>query len=154
MKLYALDTFTGMPESEETVDAHAVGDLGDVDVDELVDYTRSLGLANLEFRAGLFEETAPPVLAEAGRIALAHIDCDVYPSVAYSYDIVRGAMVDGGYIVVDDARVSSCLGATEAIEERAVRRDGLHAEQVHPHVVLRAPPRARRAPEAAPDPPV
>lgn len=144
VKVYALDTFSGMPEADSGVDAHVGGDLDDVDLEELLAFARRSSLVNLEFRKGLFQETAPPALAEAGAIALAHIDCDIHSAVAYSYDLVRDAMVDGGYIILDDARVSSCLGATEAIEERAVRRDGLHAEQVHPHLVFRAPPRDRR----------
>ncbi len=51
---------------------------------------------------------------------------------------MRARMVRGGYYVFDDATVSSCLGATEAVEELVVRRDGLHAEQIHPQFVFRA----------------
>ena len=74
-----------------------------------------------------------------GDIALAHIDCDIYSAVAFSYDAVRGYMVEGGYLAFDDAIYSSCLGATEAVEELAIRRDGLNCEQVFPHFVFRAP---------------
>ena len=35
-------------------------------------------------------------------------------------------MVNGGYVVFDDAAVSSCLGATEAVEDLVIRRDGLN----------------------------
>jgi hypothetical protein len=47
-------------------------------------------------------------------------------------------MMPGGYIAFDDACFSSCLGATEAVEEFLIRRDGLHAEQIYPHFVFRA----------------
>ena len=48
-------------------------------------------------------------------------------------------MVPGGYLAFDDATVSSCLGATEAVESLLIRRDGLNAEQIWPHFVFRAP---------------
>ena len=76
--------------------------------------------------------------SEAGQIALAHIDCDIYSAVAYSYDVVKPRMAAGGYIALDDACFSSCLGATEAVEELLIRRDGLHSEQIYPHFVFRA----------------
>ena len=47
-------------------------------------------------------------------------------------------MVPGGYLVFDDATVSSCIGATEAVESLVVRRDGLNSEQIFPHFVFRA----------------
>jgi hypothetical protein len=47
-------------------------------------------------------------------------------------------MVAGGYYVFDDATVSSCLGATEMVEDLPIRRDGLSAEQIVPHFVFRA----------------
>lgn len=137
MKVYSLDTFAGMPETDSAIDAHNKGDFADVDLDELRRYAEGLGLSNLEFVKGPFEETAESVLARTSGVALAHVDCDIYSSVAYSYDVVKQRMVDGGYIVFDDALYSSCLGATEAVEDLAIRRDGLNCEQIFPHFVFR-----------------
>ena len=137
MKVYSLDTFAGMPATDKAIDAHNKGDFSDVDLDELRRYAAGLGLSNLEFVKGPFEETAESVLARCGGVALAHIDCDIYSSVAYSYDVVKPHMADGGYIVFDDALYSSCLGATEAVEDLAIRRDGLNCEQIFPHFVFR-----------------
>jgi hypothetical protein len=64
---------------------------------------------------------------------------DIHAAVAAAYEAVRGAMVPGGYLVFDDATVSSCLGATEVVETLAIRRDGLSSEQIYPHFVFRAP---------------
>ncbi len=47
-------------------------------------------------------------------------------------------MVEGGYIVFDDATLSSCLGATEVVEDLVIRRDGLNSEQIFPHFVFRS----------------
>ncbi|MBF0169625.1 MAG: class I SAM-dependent methyltransferase [Nitrospinae bacterium] len=139
VKVYALDSFEGMPATDKAVDAHNPGDFSDVDLDELHDFADASGLKNLVFVKGYFEDTAADVLVGAKKIALAHIDCDIRPAVLFSYEAVRPFMVDHGYIVLDDATVSSCIGATEVVEETLIRRDGLHSEQIFPHYVFRAP---------------
>ena len=108
-------------------------------LDPMRAYAASQRLDNLEFVKGFFEDTAPEVLRRAGRISLAHIDCDIAPSVKYSYEVVKPHMVPGGYLVFDDATVSSCIGATEVVEDLLIRRDGLNSEQIYPHFVFRAP---------------
>ena len=114
-RAYGFDSFTGMPMTDRSIDAHNVGDFQDVDIDELRAYTQAVGLSNLEFIKGPFEATAGEYLPKIGTIALAHIDCDIRSSVAYAYEAVRHRMVPGGYVVFDDALASSCLGATEAV---------------------------------------
>lgn len=138
-KVYALDTFSGMPETALEIDAHSAGDFQDVDLPELREFAGRQGVKNIKFIKGLFQETAPSALAELKHIVLAHIDCDIYSAVAFSYDLVKQYMVPGGYVIFDDATTSSCLGATEAVEELVIRRDGLHSEQIFPQFVFRAP---------------
>ena len=138
VRVFGLDTFEGMPPTDKTIDAHFAGNFSDVDLPELRRYVEQRGLAQrLEFVQGLFQDTAPKVLASAGPVLMAHIDCDVYDAVAYAWEAVKPHMVPGGYVVFDDATTSGCLGATEAVEELVVRRDGLHCEQVWPHAVFR-----------------
>ncbi len=86
----------------------------------------------------MYNDTAPQLVKGVKKVPLAHIDCDIFSAVAYSYDLVKEYMVRGGYIVFDDATVSSCLGATEAVETLAIRRDGLNSEQIYPQFVFRA----------------
>ena len=88
---------------------------------------------------GLFADTAPAVLKEAGSLAMVHIDCDIYDAVKVSYDLSKPHMVPMGYYVFDDATVSSCIGAAEAVEELVIQRDGLFSEQIFPHFVFRKP---------------
>jgi predicted O-methyltransferase YrrM len=139
--IYALDTFTGMPPTDKSVDAHSAGDFGDVDLPDLRHAIANSGLTNLRLVVGRFEETAPALMTTAAPFALAHIDCDIYSAVAYAYETVRSAMIPGGYLVFDDATSGSCLGATEAVESLVIRRDGLNSEQISPHFVFRAPGR-------------
>jgi predicted O-methyltransferase YrrM len=138
-KVFALDTFSGMPETESAIDAHGAGDFQDVDLLELCTFAEREGVRNVEFVKGLFQETGSSVVDKVRSIALAHIDCDIYSAVAFSYDLVKNYMVPGGYVVFDDATTSSCLGATEAVEELVIRRDGLHSEQIFPQFVFRSP---------------
>jgi hypothetical protein len=146
VKVYALDTFEGMPPTDKGVDAHNAGDFAGVDLDELRAYTNSSGLSeHLEFVQGTFETTAPALLTRIPPVVLAHVDCDVYTSVAYAWDVVKPHMANGGYVAFDDAHMSSCLGATEAVEDLVIRRDGLNCEQIWPHFVFRVwPPDSER----------
>jgi len=137
MKVYALDSFAGMPRTDKNVDAHNAGDFADTDVASLQARVDELKLDNLILVKGLFEDTNAGVMADVGQVSLAHVDCDIAPAVRYSYEGVRPFMVDGGYLVFDDATVSSCIGATEVVEDLLIRRDGLNSEQIWPHYVFR-----------------
>ena len=141
VQVYALDTYTGMPPTDKSLDAHNEGDFSDTDYEELKEYIRKKGIDNLHLVKGRFEDTAPILLEQVEHVALAHIDCDIYPSVKYSYEVVKEYMVEGGYIVLDDATVSSCIGATQVVEDVIIRRDGLNSEQIYPHYVFRNYPR-------------
>ncbi len=137
MKVFALDSYEGMPATDKNVDAHNAGDFGDVDFQALQRRIDELNLDNLVLVKGFFEETNGGVMSQAGKISLAHIDCDIQPAVKFSYEGVKPFMVDGGYIVFDDATVSSCIGATEVVEDLLIRRDGMNSEQIWPHFVFR-----------------
>ena len=146
VKVYGLDTFEGMPPTDKGVDAHNAGDFSGVDLNELRAFVESSGLSqHLEFIQGIFEATAPALLAKVPPVLLAHIDCDVYTSVAFAWEAVKPYMAIGGYVAFDDAHMSSCLGATEAVEDLAIRRDGLNCEQIWPHFVFRIWPPAEHA---------
>ncbi len=138
MTVFALDSFAGMPATDKAVDAHNRGDFSGADPKLIRKDVERLGLSNLIIVKGDFSETAPGVMAEAGKVALAHIDCDIRSAVDFSYENVKPFMSEGGYIVFDDANVSSCIGATEVVEDKVIRRDGLNSEQIWPHFVFRS----------------
>lgn len=136
-KVFAFDSFAGMPETDSRRDLHKKGDFHLASDHDLRLFADQAGVNNLELVKGLFHETIPTTLPSIGRLRLSHIDCDLYDSVGMSYEGSKLQMVAGGYIVFDDPLLSSCLGAFEAVESLVVRRDGLHAEQVFPHLVYR-----------------
>lgn len=137
MRIYALDSFSGMPATDKNIDAHNEGDFINTDLESLQVRVKELNLDNLVLVKGFFEDTNAKVMVEASKIALAHIDCDIRSSVKYSYENVIPFVVDGGYIVFDDATVSSCIGATEVVENFVIRRDQKNSEQIYPHYVFR-----------------
>lgn len=139
MNVYALDTFEGMPMTDNNIDWHRNNDFNDVNYSRLLDIIDINKLDNLILRKGLFEDTAETALRDAGAITLAHIDCDIYSSVLFSYEAVSKYMIQDGYIVFDDAATSTCIGATEVVEEHLIRKHGLHSEQIWPHFVFRSP---------------
>jgi hypothetical protein len=134
--IWALDTFEGMPLTDKRVDAHNGGDFRATSLAEVQEAIAAAGLRNVRLVQGLFQDTATGTLAEAGTIALAHIDCDIKSACNYSRKVVAPHMVEGGYIVFDDATYSSCIGATEAVEEM-VQETGVFSEQIWPHFVFR-----------------
>lgn len=136
--VYALDTFQGMPVTDPVIDLHRAGDFADVDLVELQAVAREHTLDNLLFVQGRFEDTAMDVYQTAGGFGLAHIDCDIYSAVKFAQDTVLPHMCRGGYLVYDDACVSSCLGATQAVEE-FVLDHRIHSEQIWPQFVFRKP---------------
>lgn len=138
MKVFALDTYEGMPLTDKDVDAHNIGNFSDTDIDSLQARVDELHLDNLVLVKGLFENTNDMVMERAGKIIMAHIDCDIASAVRFSYEGVKPHMVEGGYIVFDDATVSSCIGATEVVEEVIISRDRMKSEQIWPHFVFRA----------------
>jgi hypothetical protein len=136
-KVYALDTYEGMPTTDKTIDAHNAGDFADTSADDVQAAAKKAGLSNLLVVKGDFQFTVNAVMRQAQKVRLSHIDCDIYSALKYAYEGCEPYMVRGGYVVFDDANYSSCLGATEMIEQIVIRRDGLSSEQVYPHVVFR-----------------
>jgi hypothetical protein len=126
-----------MPVSDKIIDAHSFGDFKETDLENLKAYTTKCGLNNLHWIRGLFEDTCEGVLEKSRKMVIAHIDCDIRSAVQFAYNIVKKQMVNGGYIVFDDATTSSCLGATEVVENDVIRRDQLNCEQIFPHFVFR-----------------
>ena len=139
MKVYAFDTFQGMPTTDGKRDSVRDGDFADVNLDEIRETARRLQLDNIEFIQGTFEETLPAAIDRIGPLRLVHIDCDIFTGIETSYTYSKKAMVPGAYIVLDDALHSTCIGAFEAAERFMIREDGLHAEQNYPHLVFRHP---------------
>lgn len=136
-RLFAHDTFEGMPRTDNGVDLHVLGDFEDVDFEGLKAARASGNLKGLELVKGLVQDTFPASIPPEVRFGLAHLDMDIYEPTAFAQARVWNLMTPGGYLVYDDATVSSCIGATQAVEE-LILEHRIHSEQVYPHFVFRA----------------
>jgi hypothetical protein len=142
-RIYALDTYAGMPPTDAVRDLHSAGDFADTSLEEFRRDIDRAGLGDTVIPIkGVFSDTLPGLLAQGRRIALAHVDCDIYDGVKYAVVQSRPHMVPDGYFVFDDPLHGSCLGAMQAIEETLLHEDRLFAEQMYPHPVYRYPPLA------------
>jgi Macrocin-O-methyltransferase (TylF) len=79
-RVFALDTFMGMPASDPLLDMHGAGDFR-ADFEELQLLKTELELDNLVVIKGLFEDGVQQIPVDERRFWLAHIDCDIYASV-------------------------------------------------------------------------
>jgi O-methyltransferase len=106
-RLFLFDTFSGMPHSELGVDHHVVGDFGDTSLEAV-----QKAIPGAICVPGVFPST---LYDDVGPIALAHIDCDQYASVAACCRELAPRMVTGGVMVFDDYDVLP--GARRAVDE-------------------------------------
>jgi len=137
-KIYACDTFEGMPETNQSIDMHNEGDFSDANYEILQDYIAQFKLDNLVLVKGLFEDSLKKPEMQNLHFRYAHIDCDIESACDVSYAYVRDKMVKGGYIIFDDATVSSCIGATSFVETTLIQKEKKLSEQIWPHFVFRA----------------
>jgi predicted O-methyltransferase YrrM len=135
-KVYALDTYEGMPTIDHSVDICTEGMFSSEGLDEIKEHAKNLGLDNIVFVKGLFQDTLPDLIASGLKFGLAHIDADIYSACKYAQNTIWPAMVPGGYLVYDDALDSACIGAMQAVEELILEK-GVRSEQVFPHFVFR-----------------
>lgn len=135
-RIYAFDTYGGMPETDRRIDAHGAGDFADTSLDDLQTQLGQLNLSTVIPVKGLFQDTFASLAAKQ-EFGLAYLDADIYSAIKFAQDAVWDRMAPGGYLVYDDADVSSCIGATQAVEELIMERR-IHSEQIWPHFVFRA----------------
>jgi len=115
-RIVGIDTFTGLPPSEE---AHARWDVGDCasihgwhplhepGTPVTADLTRALfaqcGLEPPVLYEGRFDEVLPRIVPDPHpAIALLHIDCDLYESTRDVLEGVAPALQDGTLVLFDD----------------------------------------------------
>lgn len=104
--------------------------------DDLATLFDAKRIANVHLHAGDIFDTLPRLLAQRPelRIALLHLDVDVYEPTAFALDRLMSRMVPGGLVLFDDYGLVA--GATRAAEEAAARHK-LRFEKL-PHYVIPA----------------
>lgn len=112
-KLFLFDTFEGMPETDPDRDWHSAGDFSDTSLEAVRSYVGHGDLCLI--RKGFIPETFAGL--EEERIALAHIDLDIYRSIRDSLQFIWPRVTFGGFVILDDYGFPSCPGARAAVDE-------------------------------------
>ncbi|WP_340678117.1 TylF/MycF/NovP-related O-methyltransferase [Paraglaciecola sp.] len=121
-KIIGFDMFGKFPIPVETDDAHFVEKFeqsaGDgINAEELSHYLASKGIVNFELIKGNILSTLDDYLLQRPelKIALLHVDVDVYKPTVHILDRLYKHMVPGGVIMFDD--YATVAGETKAVDE-------------------------------------
>jgi O-methyltransferase len=112
-KLYLLDTYSGMPDTDKKRDLHLKGDFADTSAEEVERFVNEPEIAII--KKGFIPESF--IGLESSRFAFAHIDVDIYRSIIDSLDFIWPRLLTGGFIVFDDYGFPSCPGARQAVDQ-------------------------------------
>ncbi len=110
--LRLFDTFEGMPETDAGRDVHRKGDFADTDQRSV---RARVPQAFVHLHPGLIPRTFHGL--EGKRIALAHVDVDIYSSVTDCSAFLYPRMLGGGILIFDDYGFATCPGARQAVDE-------------------------------------
>lgn len=112
-RLYAFDTFDGMPEVSAAKDVHQQGDFADTSLEAVTAFLSDC--ANVSVNGGKFPDSGDVLAEEA--LSFVHIDVDIYESVRESLAFVYDRVVPSGVILIDDYDWKNCPGVRLAVEE-------------------------------------
>lgn len=110
--LRLFDTFTGMPDSDLTVDLHHKGDFADTSIESVREYIGNA--SSVAYHQGYIPETFRDL--EGSTICFAHVDVDIYKSVMDCCIFIFPRLCVGGVMVFDDYGFPSCPGARSAVD--------------------------------------
>jgi len=107
MKLWAYDSFEGLPEikNEDVGGAFRTGEFSyarDAFIQRLQKY--SVDLERVEIVEGFFDETLTPGSSnrKPGQISIAWVDCDLYESTVPVLDFLTDKLAEGSVLIFDD----------------------------------------------------
>lgn len=115
VRLWAVDTFSGIPRDPHPSDIHdPVDEWIDrwaVPLEVVRDNIRRYGLLDerIQFVCGPFRETIPR--ANIGQLALLRIDADAYASTMDALELLYPKVNPGGHIIIDDWHLEGCRRA-------------------------------------------
>lgn len=111
--LHLFDTFTGMPETDPTIDRHKKGDFQDTSLEQVKANLSTV--RNAVFHQGFFPFTAGPV--QGSTFCFVHVDVDIYRSVKDCCEFFYSRLQTSGTMLFDDYGVLTCPGALKAVDE-------------------------------------
>ena len=114
--VYLCDTFKGVVGAGSRDTRYKGGEHADTSLEIVKELIASIGLTNTRLVVGVFpKETAVQISAE--RLALVHVNVDVYDSAKWCFEWAWPRTVLGGAIVFDDYGFHGCEGVTRMVNE-------------------------------------
>jgi O-methyltransferase len=134
-KVYLCDTFYGVVKAGCMDSTYKGAEHSDTSAAAVDSFLKELDLDNFEILEGIFpEETA--MALPVGKIALCHIDVDVYQSAADIVAWVKPRMPRGAMIVFDDYGFYQCDGITRLVNELREDQGWMFIYNVNGHAIL------------------
>jgi O-methyltransferase len=111
--LYLFDTFSGIPYKSDKDNFHEIGHFKETDIEFVKEFVGNK--EKVHIYQGIFPGSGDVLVGK--KIAIAHIDVDMYQSYKEALEFIYPLMSKGGIIIFDDYKVESCQGATLAVDE-------------------------------------
>jgi hypothetical protein len=116
-RVWGFDSFEGFPETsieDQSPRNPQKGQWGDATLEKLQNRIEIIKPGNIEIRKGFFEDTLP---AYSGKIALLHIDADIYQSYKTALNCLFDKVEPRGIVAFDEYGIDIWPGATKAVDE-------------------------------------
>lgn len=133
-RVFLCDTFRGVVKASARDSTYRGGEhsTSPASVNELLE---RLGLDNTIVLEGVFPEETASALGDA-RIALCHIDVDVYESARDILHWVWPRLAQGGIVVFDDYGFQGCDGVTRLVNDEGAGPDRVLVHNLNGHGLL------------------
>src|SRR5262252_3376049 len=135
-KVYLADTFSGVVKAGVFDGQYKGGEHADTSVTTVTALIDRLELSNCQILQGVFPDEVAAQISDT-RIALCHVDVDVYESASHIVDWVVPRLVPGGILVFDDYGFPSCPGVTRLVNELRLRPRWDFVYNLNGHAILR-----------------
>jgi O-methyltransferase len=133
--VWLCDTFAGVVKVGKFDPTYRGGEHADTSLNTVASLMSSLELTNTEVLKGVFPDETGTALLD-GKIALCHIDVDVYQSAADVVSWVAPRLSTGSMLVFDDYGFSTCQGITRLVNELRLSGDWIYIYNLNKHAIL------------------
>jgi O-methyltransferase len=133
--VFLCDTWTGVVKTGPIDTYYRDGKHDDTSRETVERLVRSLGLANVELKQGVFPDQTGAEIGQR-KFRLCHVDVDVYQSARDVFDWAWPRLSPGGVVVFDDYGFPACPGVTRMVDEQRCRDDRLVLHNLNGHGII------------------